>query len=81
MFTESTQMYFSVIVQMSIGNERKKKILKTNQAVQAGRNRGHSLKVQCTVFLFTISCYLIHALQLCSPNCNNKRNKWKFYLS
>lgn len=24
-FTESTQMYFSVIVQMSIGNERKKK--------------------------------------------------------
>lgn len=24
MFTESTQMYFSVIVQMSIGNERKK---------------------------------------------------------
>lgn len=62
MFTESTQMYFSVIVQMSIGNERKinSKTKPSPSSRQEVGVRGHSLKVQCAVFLFKISCYLIH---------------------
>lgn len=86
MFTESTQMYFSVIVQMSIGNERKKNSQNkpsrsSRQEMGAGGGGGHSMKVQCAVFYLRFFCYLIHALQLCSPICKNKRNKRKLHLS
>lgn len=58
-FTESTQTYFFVIVQMSIGNG-KKKTLKTSQTVQAGRNRGRGVTLwKCNVLCFYLRFVVI----------------------
>ena len=69
MFTESTQMYLSVIVQMSVGNERKKK--KDSKTKPRRSSRQEAGAAGATLWQCNVLCFYLRFLVIWYMHCNS----------